>query len=91
MVKHSDLGEFPGCLVVKDSALSLLWLKFDPLAWKLPHAVGTGQKKKKKKERKEKPQILVLFRSWFKFRCFCLLCYQIKLGSAHPLTVKPIC
>ena len=53
MVKHSDLGEFPGCLVVKDSALSLLWLKFDPLAWKLPHAVGTGQKKKKKRKKRK--------------------------------------
>ena len=45
--------EFPGGLVVKDSALSLLWLRFY-----LPYATGVPppkkQNKKKKREEKEK-------------------------------------
>jgi len=31
-----------------------LWLHFDPLAWKLPYAMGLALKKKKKKEKKER-------------------------------------
>ena len=42
-------GEFPGGLTIKDSVLTLLWLRFDP--WQLPHAEGAAKKKKKRKER----------------------------------------
>ena len=43
---------FPGSLMVKDSALSLLWLRFDP--WLGNFCMPRDQpKKKEKKERKE--------------------------------------
>ena len=38
--------QFPGGLAIKDSALSLLWHKFDPcLAQELLHAMGVAKKK----------------------------------------------
>ena len=40
--------EFPGCLVVKDPALSLLWLVTVPLPQELPHATGVVKKRKEK-------------------------------------------
>ena len=43
--------EFPRGLAIKDSVLSLLWLKDWSLAWELLHAEGygvAGEKKKKK-------------------------------------------
>lgn len=46
--------EFPGGLVLKDLALSLLWQGFDPLAWELLLVVGMAKKEKKEKERKDK-------------------------------------
>ena len=55
-VKSKVIHEFPGDLVVKDSALShlwlglLLWLRFN--IWSenfLLHAMGTAKKKKKSK------------------------------------------
>ena len=58
-ISHGVLGcnpKFGHSLVaqqVKDPALSLQWLGFDSLAWKLPHAMGAvkiqGKKKKKTK------------------------------------------
>ena len=52
MFKNTRLREFPCGLVVRDLALSLLWLRFNPwprnfcMPWALP------KKKKKKKKRK---------------------------------------
>ena len=45
-LKINVLG-FPSGLVVKDSALSLLWLGFDPWPRELPHAADVTKKKKK--------------------------------------------
>lgn len=36
--------EFPGGPVAKDSASSLLWLRFDPQPGELPHATGKAKK-----------------------------------------------
>ena len=37
-------------VVVKELALSLLWLGFDPWPQEIPHAKGAAKKKKKKKK-----------------------------------------
>ena len=45
-----SLGDFPGGLAVKDLALSLLWLRFDPKPGNF-HMPQARPKKKKKKEK----------------------------------------
>ena len=43
-------GELPGGLAVKDSVLSLLWLRFNPWPWELLHAADVVRKEKIKEE-----------------------------------------
>ena len=45
---------------VKNLALLLLRLRFNPLAWELPYAAGVA-KGKKKKDREEKESLLRFF------------------------------
>ena len=51
--KKSEGWEFPGGLVVKDSALSLLWIGFNPWPRELPQAAGAPPKKKEKRKKKQ--------------------------------------
>ena len=46
--------DFSSGLVVKDSALSMLWLVFDPWPGKDLIAMGAAKKKKKKKKEEKK-------------------------------------
>ena len=59
--KKKDSKKFPDGLVVKDSGLSLLWLRFDlrPRKFHMPSA--QPQKEKKKKDSKTETLIFVEF------------------------------
>ena len=56
--------EFPGGLAVKDSAVvtAVVWVQ--PLAWELPHAMGSAKKKKKEKKQTYPRSLRVYCHSW---------------------------
>ena len=52
LISKHHLEEFPSGLAVKDSALSLLWLRFNP-AWEFSHAHASGTAKNKQTNKKK--------------------------------------
>ena len=80
-LKKIGLGEFPGGLLVKDSALSLLRLQFDPWHQGTSACHRVAKKKRKRKRKKNVLKHILTPVSWLFFLVSCLECVCVCGGG----------